>query len=482
VLFAAALLSRIWAALVFPNAEQDGYSYAEIIHRLTQQFQAGQFHLSDLYGFWLPLFQVVAALLHIWIQDPIVAGKVINALCGAASIILVFAVTKDLTGSTVFSLLTFGLILLDPLHVLYSAACMTDVPHICVVLASLWCAIRRRWLAAAVFAAVAECIRIESWALVIALPMLQLIFDRRISLGSLVILVLPPVAWLGIGYIATGNPLSYFADRARYHAEYMQFHPERLGFRWDVIRGDIKYLLLGAGRLVTAGAITAAIIFLGRVLRGRQRLNSLLLAPIVFFAAMFTLLVLAYVTKTQPVLLPRYGLLFFALGLPLLAWTLQWLLARVRVRWAKALILLVLLAAWLMEINKQIPNLGKVRDDFRAHQKIAAGLVANLAQSPPDSRCFSDDVAVRVISGLPRERFLLTQNIPATARGSADDFLAYLRNERAGYLVYFPTEDSLPVKFFPELARTDARTDNNFEMIAFEQSSFGPDIWLYRLR
>jgi hypothetical protein len=100
----------------------------------------------------------------------------------------------------------------------------------------------------------------------------------------------------------------------------------------------------------------------------------------------------------------------------------------------------------------------------------------------PGVRCFSDDVAIRVLSNLPSERFLSSETVPKGATANAGDFLDYLRKERTGYLIFFPTEDSLPVKLFPELSRTDRSNAGNFEQLAFERSSFGPDIWLYRVR
>ena len=43
-------------------------------------------------------------------------------------------------------------------------------------------------------------------------------------------------------------------------------------------------------------------------------------------------------------------------------------------------------------------------------------------------------------------------------------------------------EDSLPARLFPDLDR-NARIDNEkFQFISVAFSSFGPDIWLYRLR
>ena len=476
-----ALASRIWAGISLPNAEQDGYSYAEIVGQLADHFRAGHLTTSDFYGFWLPLFQLGAALLNIWVHDPIIAGKIINVLCGAVSLVLVFELTRILTGSIAWSVLTFLLLLVDPFHLLYSAACMTDVPHACLVLGSLWFVMRRRWLAAAIVAALAECMRVESWALIAALPLLQLALERRISAAVLVVLLLPPIGWLCITYIATGNALEYFQERARYHAEYLQFHRAH-GFSWEIVSQDLRDFLLGAGNVVTAGAFATEIIAISKFVRSRGSSGHQLLPPAVFYMAMLGLIAVAYVSRSQPVLLPRYGLIFFAIGLPLSAWSLQFLLSQKIPTFVKPVIVAVLIGASLFEMSKQLPTLGKVGNDFKAHQQIAAAVVDGLKPLPSEARCFSDDVAVRVLSKLPRERFLRTPFVPPDATENRNQFLGYLRREQVAFLVFFPTEDSLAVKFFPELGRSDQRNPDTFELITFAQSTFGPDIWLYRLQ
>jgi hypothetical protein len=165
------------------------------------------------------------------------------------------------------------------------------------------------------------------------------------------------------------------------------------------------------------------------------------------------------------------------------AWALKVCLAQLRRRTVKTVVVLGVVAACLMEMYKQLPTIWKVRDDFRAHQRIAAALVTQLKTLPLQMRCFSDDVAVRLLSGLSPNRFLRTAFVPQGAAATTKDFLQYLRDQQVAYLVFFPTEDSLPAKFFPELG-LGAQSDQNskFELVSFAASSFGPDVWLYRLR
>jgi len=37
------------------------------------------------------------------------------------------------------------------------------------------------------------------------------------------------------------------------------------------------------------------------------------------------------------------------------------------------------------------------------------------------------------------------------------------------------------VKFLPQLERSDRSNISSFELVDYAQSTFGPDIWLYRL-
>src|SRR5450631_4146759 len=67
-LWSVALAVRLPAAFLLPNAERDGYSYAETIAWLSANF--GHFRLADLFGFWLPLFQLTATIPNVWIGNP----------------------------------------------------------------------------------------------------------------------------------------------------------------------------------------------------------------------------------------------------------------------------------------------------------------------------------------------------------------------------------------------------------------------------
>lgn len=476
ILWVIALATRLSAAFLLPNPEQDGYSYAEIIARWSASLSEGHFRLADLFSFWMPLFSFVAAIPNVWIGNPLMAGKILSGLCGATSCLLVFTIAKNLTRSLVLACLAFAVVLTSPLYILYSAACMTDIPHACLVLASLWFALQKRWLGAAIFAAIAEGVRIEAWALIVLLPLLQFVYERRVSRLGLAILLLPPIAWLGICQLATGDPFAFFADHARYQIQYLDFHPSD-------VRQDIDYFLLGANRVVFFSIIIAGGLSILRALYRHRPPSFAVALTLGYTAALLGFILFAYISGRQPVLLPRYSLIFFVLGVPILMWLIRLLIKQQGPLWFARLIAATLIALCLWEEKKQLPVVSKVFADFRAHRQVAEILATAFQESrDPGQRCFSDDAAVRVLSRLPAGRFVRSATAPVATRQDIGAFEAFLREQRVAYLVFIRTEDSLPVKFYPQLGRSDQADTGDFQLITVAPSPFGPDVWLYRLR
>ena len=381
-----------------------------------------------------------------------------------------------------FAFLAFVLVLLNPLHLLYSAACMTDVPFGCLALGVVWSALCDRWGGAYACLVLAAGVRVEAWALVPVLPAWQFLRQKRISWLGVAVCLLVPLGWLWISYLARGDWFAFFNERVWYHAHYMDFHPSRRGFALRDAREDLDYLTMGANRVVLLASVGAFAWLLVDWLR-RRKLNwdGFVVSSALF--AIMGFLMLAYLTKRQPVFLPRYGLFAFVLGLPLSAWIAAQLIKRATPSWAGWIGAIAMFAATASVMQPQIPVIPKVRNDFEAHQRVAQALVRDLAERHDDaSRCFSDDVAVRVLSRLPVDRFERTPAAPHETWSDLATFEKFLRDRDISYVVIMPTEDSLPVKWYPELASATPVQSGRFELISSATSSFGPGVWLYRLR
>jgi len=226
-------------------------------------------------------------------------------------------------------------------------------------------------------------------------------------------------------------------------------------------------------------AFVAGWILLKRLPRSLIRLSlpqdlQGILAPLVVFFAFLILLVTAYLTHQQPMIFPRYGLLLFSLGIPILMWTVL-RLRQQRPLWARGILVSVVV---LCILNASIQLVGSVGSLNQTAAQRAVGDYLHTHFAPDsNSTIFSDEGTATVMSGIPEEKFLTSSDAPRDRAG----FLAFLKEKHVEYLVFVTRIDSTPAKLFPEL-RTGTTTET-FEPVLHSRSKFlRMDIWVYRVR
>jgi hypothetical protein len=476
ILFLIALTSRVLGAFFLPNAFGDAYVYIRTIGEWSVKLTARTFAITDLYGFWLPLYQFISALINVFVGNGFYSGKVVSAIFGVGSCVLVYSITLRLTANRAAAVLGFALIALNPLHIFYSASAMTDVPHAFFVLASLYFVFRRGWILAAVFAALAGLTRVESWMFLALLPLIQFVRERRISFVAVVVLLVPPLFWFYISWKAAGDWLACFKARQQYHDWLLAANPALASFSLIAVLKDAATLIISTDITVLLASCVAGWFVLKRLVRfTRGRMSEeehLVLAAAIFFFAFLGLLSVAYATHQQPIIFPRYGLILFSLGIPILAWSFLMLRQR-RPRWARALLISVVAICvfdWSIQFVAAVGSLNQ----YRAHRAVADYL-RDQYKPGAGTRIFSDDGTVTVLSGIAEEEFLTTSDAPKDREG----FLAFLKEKNVEYLVFIKKVDSTPAKLFPELEY--GKSIGAFEPVMNSHSRFmRVNIWLYR--
>src|SRR5213595_421702 len=86
-------IPRILGAFFLPNAFGDAYVYIRDIGEMSTKMRAGKFAITDLYGFWLPLYQFLSALVNVFIGNGFYAGKVVSAGFGVGVCLLIYGIT-----------------------------------------------------------------------------------------------------------------------------------------------------------------------------------------------------------------------------------------------------------------------------------------------------------------------------------------------------------------------------------------------------
>ncbi len=472
-------IPRIAGAFFLPNAFGDAYVYIRDIGTMSTKLSRGTFALTDLYGFWLPLYQFISALINIFVRNGFYAGKIVSAIFGVGVCLLVYSISLRLTASHTAAFFGFLLVALNPLHITYSASAMTDVPHAFFVLATLYFVLQRGWVLAAVFAALAGLTRVESWMFIALIPLIQFIKERRISITTLLILLIPPLFWFYVSWKATGTWLQCFETRQQYHDWLLVMNPTLAHFSLSNILRDAAILIISTDIAVLIASFGAGWLVARRLpqsftSRGLPEDLREILGPVVFFFAFLGLLVTAYLTHQQPMIFPRYGLLLFSLGIPILAWT----FVRVRQQkpqWARR-VLLAVVALCVFDGSIQLVGSVGSLNQTSAQRAVADYLQAHF-QITSNAHIFSDEGTVSVMSGIPEGKFLTSSDAPRDRAG----FLAFLKQKNVEYLVFVSKGDSTPARLFPELK--DGNRVEPFEPVMGSQSRFlRMDIWLYRVR
>lgn len=472
---------RIVGAFTLPNAFGDAYVYIRDIGTMSTKLSAGTFGLTDLYGFWLPLYQFIGALINVFVGNGFYTGKIVSAIFGVGSCLLVYSITLRLTGDRTAALLGFALIALNPLHIFYSASAMTDIPHSFFVLASLGLVLKRSWVWAAVFAALAGLTRMESWMFIALIPAIQVLRERRISVTAQIILLIPPLFWFYISWKATGNWLACFESRQQYHDWLLAMNPALARFSLSGVLSDGATLIISTDIAVLIAALVAGWLIVKRFTRNKTgvAVNNLeaddigeVLPPLVCFFAFLALLLVAYLTHQQPMIFPRYGLILFSLGIPILAWT----CLRLRQEHPQLArrVLIAVIVICLFDASIQLAGAVGSLNQISAQRAVADYLRTHFPLNS-NARIFSDEGTVQVMSGIPSERFLSSSEAPRDREG----FLNYLKEKTVEYVVFIDKGDSTPAKLFPELKNGSG--NEVFEPVMHSSSRFlRMDIWLYR--
>jgi hypothetical protein len=353
------------------------------------------------------------------------------------------------------------------------------VPHVFFVLASLYSVLKRGWVLAAIFAALAGLTRVESWMFLALIPAIQLLKERRISITVLLILMIPPLFWFYISWKATGNWLACFEARQQYHDWLLAMNPALAHFALMSVLRDSAILIVATNIAVMISASIAGGILLKSLPRSLTRLSlprdlQGIVGPTVFFFAFLVLLVTAYLTHQQPMIFPRYGLLLFSLGIPILMWT----VLRLRQQWPHwaRRILVFLIALCVFDASIQlVGSVGSLNQT--AAQRAVGDYLHHHFDPNSNATIFSDEGTATVMSGIPDGKFLTSSDAPR----DRDVFLSFLKDKHVEYLVFVSKDDSTPAKLFPEL-KTGTTTEI-FEPVMHSRSRFlRMDIWLYRVR
>ena len=473
-LFVVAAMPRLLGAFFLPNTFGDAYVYIRDIGNLSTKIKSGAFAATDLYGFWLPLYQFISALINVFVGNGFYTGKIVAASFGVGVCLFVYAITLQLAERKLAAFLAFLLIALSPLHMLTSTSALTDVPHAFFVLAALYFVLKRRWLVAAIFAALAGLTRVESWMLIALIPALQFWKERTVSILSSLIMLLPPLFWFWVSWKAAGDWLATFTVRQQYHDWLLIQNPALQHFTFAGVIKDSAMFVSGIDLAVLIAAFVAGWLVL-RDVTGKHHDDAKpidsasIIPPLTFFFAYFALLTIAYLTHQQPILFPRYGLILFSLGIPILAWT--YFAVKKRRPDVSRRVLIGIIVLCVLNMAAQFAGSVGELNRYAAQRRVADYLRDHFDQKS-GARIFCDEGTVRALSGISADRFVISPDVPK----NFDAFYSTLATKNVEWLVVSNQPASTP----SQLSQNSVRM-GQYESVMQTKSGFLPiNIHLYR--
>lgn len=501
LLFISSTILRVIGAFWLPNAFGDAYAYTEQIYYLRLAMLNGSFSLSSLFGFWLPFYQLICACISAIAGSPFYVPKLVSAFCGGGVCVLVYLLTWKLTLSRSMSLAAAAIVALNPYHILYSASAMTDVPHAFFILLCAYCCIRARFASASLCALAAGLIRIESWILIPIIPMAHLLretslstirnISRRLLTSTILFLLLcaGPAFWLLVTWRATGTLWKYFEIRNNYIVETLASSPWLAHVSLSRVALDAVRLAYTSNPIVIYVCVLVLLMLLksNKALSLRGRAISRCVRDLVttskgllltFFFAHLSFLLLAYVSRNQPEIWPRYGLIFFCLGLPLLAvgfasgqfFTAGRSPRALRVLYLTGGLFAVQFCVQLIDVTRTV-----VKPDANL---TAAQFLEDQRQNNSSTTIYCEDGAIRVLSGIPLEEFKHQYNSPTDASA----FLDALKKNQVRLLVYKDLPGSRLKEIIASIRSQEKRTGITLEeIIPRPRNKPGDDVIVYRI-
>ncbi len=441
----APLLLRLALVFVVDDFEDDAWARDLITQRLSNDMAHGAVSLRSLLGVavWLPAWQLLCAAIERVIDAPYYVPKVVAAIFGGLSPAIVFALAHRLAETAPAKIdprraafIAWALAALAPWHTLYSSFGMTETFYAFWIVAAIYALVRaerdNRWFIVAAFAlAPAVWTRFEGWLLVGVFPLLALA-QRRARVGTFVIacvvLAVPPLAWLAINRAVTGDAMHFQHVGAHDVRTFLAFRGPAWSARGPVaIARHLGYIAAVNGVVVTLCAIVG-------FARIRTRDTRVVLAAVgSVFAFLFTL----WLARRQ-VGWRRYYVPF---GMPLTAMA-GLALASIDARRAKQIAAVIALES-VAVVAFQVHFLATWVRPWIALRRDAATFVR-----AREGSIYCDEPTVRMLSGLPSDRFVNQWALPEVRSGDATRAVAALRNRNVRWVVFVDVDYSALARTF----------------------------------
>jgi hypothetical protein len=265
LLIALPILLRAALVPFVADFEADAYARMQLTASLADALRRHLPLAGAMYvPVWPPAWHLTGALVELAWPSAYYVPKLLAALFGGLTPVLVYALARRISGELAPSLLAWLIVTVAPLEVLYATSGMSEAFYgfwfVLAALAFVHAERDNQWLLVAALALVPPSLtRFDGWILLPALvpfAWLQRRTRPTTAIGAFVIVALVPLAWFALDFYVAKRPLSFLAAHRAYvehfYATY-QFHDLYAN------RGPLGWTFHLACLATTMGVFTAVI-------------------------------------------------------------------------------------------------------------------------------------------------------------------------------------------------------------------------------
>jgi hypothetical protein len=245
--------------------EADAYARMQLTEHLADALRHHGPLLPAMYiPVWPPAWHLTCALFELVWPSAYYVPKVLSAIFGGLTPVLVYALARRISGEVAPALLAWALVALAPLEVLYATSGMSEAFYgfwfVLAALAFVYAERDNAWLLVSAAALIPPSLtRFDGWILLPALVPLAVWQGRArlsIALGAFALVAAAPIAWFALDWQVTGKPLAFLAA----HRAYVEHFYATYAFH-DLYkdRGPIGFAFHLGCLLATLGVFTTVI-------------------------------------------------------------------------------------------------------------------------------------------------------------------------------------------------------------------------------
>lgn len=464
ILLSVPILLRLLLVPFLQDFEADAYTRMELSAEIAEAIAQHRSVLSALYRpLWPPFWHILCALVELCWRDAYYVPKVLSALFGGLTPYLVYALSQRAGYGPRAAWLSWALVSLAPLHIAYSTSGMTEAFYgfwfLLSALLFLRAAPDNLWLLGSAAALLpAALTRFDCWIMLAALVPMAL-WQRRSTLLvaalSLILLAAGPLLWFALTARMTGHPLAFLPMHGAYVEHFYQTYKFHELFH---DRGPLGFLFQMGAIVLTMGIAITAWGVRGAVSASTRGRNPRALAW--WLLVSFVYLFVMWIMRRQVGWRRHY--LAIGCGLAVFAGAAMLDARRRLVSWVLLFDLLVL---------------GPTSAAFSYVPRRYAQAAEFLSQQPGKMKIYCDEPGVRLMSHLPRDRFVFS-----APSGSADTVTAWLRAREVRWVVYVEVDYSPLGELFPWMRERGERAP--FALAFDPPSNLRPlqRLYVYELR